>query len=859
MQAPPSIHRRRHGLTAAFAAAATIAALLTTAGPAHAANPEPAVVPSLRQWTGGTGNLTLTAASRIVVATASAAQSTSGVTSELLSTRTVTQVAGRIGTDLAAVTGLNPAVVTAAAPAAGDIFLRLAADPGLGTEGYALTVGTTVEISAPTSTGLLNGGRTLAQLLRLDAAHRSVPTGTARDWPTLAYRAEHFDVSRRFMSVAAIQDEIRRAAWNKLNVIQLMFNQANAFRLYSPTYAAMAPTDPAQRYSQTDIAAIEAVAAEHHVTIVPEIQNPTKVQPIATFGGVDRSLSAQCGDSSTLDFTDPAVTAWMQQLVGHFQTWFASPYVHLGNDEVPTGLATCPYIQSKYTTAAPTMADLQEQYIAALEQTVEGAGKKAMIWVNNTDIQPSTDVLIMNFGATSVSATMRSLGYQVVDSAYKTGAYDRFYIAPGDYETKVVPRGDMYAWTPVTHANNKGQVLAYWGDDHFFSDTDFVLDLFDGRRAELAERTWDTDPTTATFAQFTAALAAVGDAPGAAPRPAPAASTDGQPVHRWTFDSTYTPTAATHYPGGWKMSTADSAGTLHANGWLYPPTFPVAGRTGNAVKFTAGTSQTFNLGGRAVQAPWTFSVWINRTANATNTVLLRDMEYAIKVEEYGSTNQIGITRYGTGNYPFTYALPLNQWTMLTLVGTTTGTSLYANGVFQQTLPQVIPLPLGGFGGKRPFTGLLDDAVAYRQALSAGDIATLYATATGGTDLALGRPVAASSTYRAGVEPGNAVDGNPTTRWSSARSDPQWIQVDLGSTRTVNRVRINWEAAYGAAYQIQVSDDAATWTTIHSTTTGDGGVDDLTGLAGSGRYVRVYGTQRGTTYGYSIWDLNIYGT
>jgi type 1 glutamine amidotransferase len=129
-----------------------------------------------------------------------------------------------------------------------------------------------------------------------------------------------------------------------------------------------------------------------------------------------------------------------------------------------------------------------------------------------------------------------------------------------------------------------------------------------------------------------------------------------------------------------------------------------------------------------------------------------------------------------------------------------------------------------------------------------------------SDLAQGRPVTASS-----VEPGsphvaaNAVDGNAATRWGSAYADPQWISVDLGASYAVNRVRLNWEAAYGRAYQIQTSPDNATWTTIFSTTTSDGGVDDLT-VAGTGRYVRVNGTQRALTqYGYSLWDLNVYGT
>ena len=44
---------------------------------------------------------------------------------------------------------------------------------------------------------------------------------------------------------------------------------------------------------------------------------------------------------------------------------------------------------------------------------------------------------------------------------------------------------------------------------------------------------------------------------------------------------------------------------------------------------------------------------------------------------------------------------------------------------------------------------------------------------------------------------------------------------------LTRVRLDWETAYGRAYQIQTSPDNATWTTVYSTTTGDGGVDDVT--------------------------------
>ena len=116
----------------------------------------------------------------------------------------------------------------------------------------------------------------------------------------------------------------------------------------------------------------------------------------------------------------------------------------------------------------------------------------------------------------------------------------------------------------------------------------------------------------------------------------------------------------------------------------------------------------------------------------------------------------------------------------------------------------------------------------------------------------------SSIENGGTACANAVDGNTGTRWSSAFSDPQSIYVDLGATHSISKVVLNWEAAYGKSFQIQTSPDAATWTSIYSTTTGTGGVQTLN-VTGSGRYVRMYGTARATGYGYSLWEFQVSGS
>ncbi|HET6856286.1 MAG TPA: discoidin domain-containing protein [Streptomyces sp.] len=124
----------------------------------------------------------------------------------------------------------------------------------------------------------------------------------------------------------------------------------------------------------------------------------------------------------------------------------------------------------------------------------------------------------------------------------------------------------------------------------------------------------------------------------------------------------------------------------------------------------------------------------------------------------------------------------------------------------------------------------------------------------------GKPATASSTEEAALGAAQAFDGDPATRWASAEGvDPQWLQVDLGAGATVSRVALTWEAAYAKAYRIEVSDDGVTWTRLANETAGNGGADDWAGLTGKGRFLRVYGTARGTAYGYSLHEVEVYGT
>ncbi|MFC7530606.1 discoidin domain-containing protein [Actinoplanes sp. GCM10030250] len=124
-------------------------------------------------------------------------------------------------------------------------------------------------------------------------------------------------------------------------------------------------------------------------------------------------------------------------------------------------------------------------------------------------------------------------------------------------------------------------------------------------------------------------------------------------------------------------------------------------------------------------------------------------------------------------------------------------------------------------------------------------------------LSQGKPATASSVESAAFSASAAVDGNAGTRWSSTFADPQWLQVDLGSTQSISQVVLNWEAAYASAFTIQTSANGSTWANITPVTVGRAGVQTLT-VSGSGRYVRMNGTTRATPYGYSLWEFQVFG-
>lgn len=186
-------------------------------------------------------------------------------------------------------------------------------------------------------------------------------------------------------------------------------------------------------------------------------------------------------------------------------------------------------------------------------------------------------------------------------------------------------------------------------------------------------------------------------------------------------------------------------------------------------------------------------------------------------------------------------------------GTVLGTiTVPATGGWQNwttvTLPNV-PIP-GGFGSQ----ALRLEVITNGFNINWVEFSRVQVCGT--NNIALNRTASASSAESSTYPGSNANDGDITTRWSSAFSDPQWEEIDLGSIQNITRTRLIWENAFGLSYSVQLSSDNTNWSTVFSTTNGTGSLSDQATI-GTGRYIRMYATQRATAYGDSLWEFEVY--
>jgi hexosaminidase len=470
-------------------------------------NPAPKVIPSLREWQGGSGLFVLLPSSRILVDPSAAPLS---------------DTAQEFQGDLAEITGRTLPVVSGGAPAIGDFALTLgAADPGIGDEGYLFKVGTAAVISANTPTGVFYGTRTALQILLQDPTKSSIPKGTARDYPKYRERGFMLDVGRKFFSLSFLEDYVRFMSWYKMNDFHLHFNDNEinagnnpdwmhryaAFRLNSDKFKNLAAKDGS--YTKQDMRELQDIARQHAVTITPEIDMPAHALALTQFRP---DLASPKYSKEFLDLSNPNTYPFVNSLWDEFTPWFDSPQMHIGADE--------------YSGAD---ADNYRRFINTYDGYLKSKGKTVRIWGSLAQMPGSVAVnsdMVMdlwdNDWANAVDTARQ--GFDVINMNDNL-----LYIVPkaGYFQDYLDTKLLYQKWEPnIFDLSNRslnlqsndphllGGMFAEWNDRYTIISEADVHARVEPAMETLGEKMWSGTTSGTSYDDFKQLAAKMGDGPG---------------------------------------------------------------------------------------------------------------------------------------------------------------------------------------------------------------------------------------------------------------------------------------------------------------------------------------------------------
>jgi hexosaminidase len=406
-------------------------------------------------------------------------------------------------------TGFPLPVLPFSAGGAPTISLELSAnEPGLGAEGYRLTVAPgTVRIRANRPAGLFTGTQTLLQLLppEIDARtvqHRAwtVPGGTIVDHPRFAYRGAMLDEARHFHTPTEIKRYIDEISRFKVNYLHLHLADDQGWRIQIDSWPKLATVGGGPGtgvdgvgggyLTKKDYRDLVAYAAARYVTIVPEIDMPGHVNaaevayPELTCDGVAPAPRTDTAVGySSLCITSPVTYRFVADVVRELAAMTPGPYLHIGGDEAH---ATS---DVDYLTFESKLLPLVAKY-----------GKKAYGW-HDIARSPKAAGAVLQYWDTALSnpvvAAAAARGTRVVMSpanlAYLDMKYDRNTPLGLDWAGYIEVR-TAYGWDPGSQVVGVPESAVLGVEAPLWSETLRSLDDIEfmafPRLAAIAELGW---------------------------------------------------------------------------------------------------------------------------------------------------------------------------------------------------------------------------------------------------------------------------------------------------------------------------------------------------------------------------------
>tara|TARA_R110000868_G_scaffold139039_1_gene353750 strand:+ start:899 stop:2518 length:1620 start_codon:yes stop_codon:yes gene_type:complete len=360
-------------------------------------------------------------------------------------------------------------------------------------------------VNAKTSEGAFRGIQTLRQIIPNKSndtlsANKMwlIPTGKIIDTPHFEYRGAMLDVARHFFSVADVKKYIDLLAYYKINALHLHLSDDQGWRIEIKSRPNLTIASGNTEvgggeggfYTQEDYKSIVAYAAEHYITIVPEIDMPghTNAASVAYpfLNGNGKTPKTYTGTKvgfSTFDANKETTYDFIDDVIREISAISPGPYFHIGGDE------------SHVTKKKDYI-----HFVKRVEKLVQKNGKIMIGWGEITQSAIDSTTVAQVWSAEENAIRAAKNGSKVILSLAKKMYLDMQYDSVskfGLHWAGYVPVDSAYTWSPehfiaeLPKENILGIEAPLWSET--ISNMDEIEYLAFPRIIGYAELGWTTD------------------------------------------------------------------------------------------------------------------------------------------------------------------------------------------------------------------------------------------------------------------------------------------------------------------------------------------------------------------------------
>ena len=344
----------------------------------------------------------------------------------------------------------------------GDIVLTL--DPSAeveNDEGYQLEVNEkNVTVVAKTPQGLFYGMQTFMQLLPAEIESSTAVSGIAwqapavsvKDAPRFGYRGILLDPCRHFMPVENIKRYIDVLSLFKINRLHLHLTEDQGWRIEIKKYPKLQEiaskrtecdgTEYGGYYTQEEVKDIVRYAADHFITVVPELEIPGhEMAAIAAYP--ELSCKGEAVSPRTIWGVEDIVMCpgkedmfkFLEDVIDEMVPLFPGEYFHIGGDECPkTSWKNCPLCQKRIREEGlkgdkehSAEEKLQSYVIQRMEKYLAAKGKKIIGWDEILEGGLAPSATVMSWRGEEGGIAAASMNHAVIMTPGANGMYIDHY------------------------------------------------------------------------------------------------------------------------------------------------------------------------------------------------------------------------------------------------------------------------------------------------------------------------------------------------------------------------------------------------------------------------------------------------